>query len=84
MVPPDQLDIKKLKAASAKFLSDANYGAIDIEAVMQEVFGDFGTRSQCSEAQAWSDYWRELALYEESMRGGVVAQLPQVCAPLVL
>jgi hypothetical protein len=59
----EQLD--KLNDAGKAFLEDKAFGAIEIEEVMDDVFG--GDRTG-TEAIEWKGYWKELELYKERLR----------------
>ena len=69
-------DYDTLHTASRHFLSDNNFGCPDIEDVMNSVFGSDRTGE---EAVSWVRYWIELNMYEESLRTGVVEDVPMVC-----
>jgi hypothetical protein len=56
----------KLIDATKAFLEDREFGAIEIEEVMDAVFGNNHTGT---EAVEWKGYWKELELYEEKLRG---------------
>jgi hypothetical protein len=58
----EQLD--KLIDAAKAFLEDKGFGAIEIEEVMDDVFGDDCTGT---EAVEWKGYWKELELYKEKL-----------------
>ena len=55
----------KLIDATKAFLKDREFGAIEIEEVMDAVFGNNRTGT---EAVEWKGYWKELELYEEKLR----------------
>ena len=69
-------DYDALHTALHRFLSDDNFGCLDIEDVMNSVFD-----SNCTgeEAVLWARYWVELNMYEESLQTGVVEDVPMVC-----
>jgi hypothetical protein len=55
----------KLVDATKAFLEDKEFGAIEIEELMDDVFGNNRTGT---EAVEWKGYWKELELYEEKLR----------------
>ena len=56
-----------LKNAAQKYLNDPAFGVPEVAELMAEVFGNNPTGT---DALAWSVYWRELNIYEESLRDG--------------
>ena len=68
-------DYDALHTASRCFLSDDNFGCLDIEDVMNSVFGSDHTGE---EAVLWVRYWIELNTYKESLWTGVVEDVPMV------
>ena len=69
-------DYDALHMALHHFLSDNNFGCLDIEDIMNLVFGSNRTGE---EAVSWACYWIELNMYEESLWTGVVEDVPMVC-----
>ena len=59
----DQL--ARLKQASNLFLTQKDYGAVQLEALMDDIFGEYSTRARDPVACQWKDYWWELEIYAE-------------------
>jgi hypothetical protein len=70
---------EKLCKAAHTFLSDFHFGHVEIEAVMEEVFGNYATQQKSVAAVSWATYWRDLSIYDEARREGNQAVLPDVC-----
>ena len=56
--------LNKLNDAAKAFLNDKNFGAMELEEVMDDVFGADRT---VIEAVEWKGYWKQLELYEEKL-----------------
>ena len=69
---------EKLCEAAGSFLSDFHFGHVEIEAVMEKVFGNYATRQKSAAAICWATYWRDLSIYDEARREGIQAVLPDV------
>lgn len=54
-----------LENAQDQFLYDHDYGAVELEEVMFEVFG---TDRSTQDAQKWQQHWTALEVYEEETR----------------
>src|SRR5258705_12350259 len=67
---------EKLCEAAGSFLSDFHFGHVEIEAVMEEIFGTYATRQKSAAAISWATYWRDLSIYDEARREGSQAVLP--------
>ncbi|KAF7975533.1 hypothetical protein HWV62_9361 [Athelia sp. TMB] len=61
-------DLQRLTSASKAFLTQDDFGTVQVEDVMQDVFGDYAARSNSAEAVEWAKYWDTLAGYEETVR----------------
>jgi hypothetical protein len=58
-----------LKAANTRFLTAGDaFGAVEIEHLMQTVFGDYTTRTS-TEAQEWKQHWTLLESWFEEKAG---------------
>src|ERR1700683_189324 len=68
-----------LTDASHRYLTQKDFGVPEVENVMVQIFG---ANRIGGEAKAWTEYWRELNIYEERLRdseGVDVGAPPQVC-----
>ncbi|KAF7982537.1 hypothetical protein HWV62_28166 [Athelia sp. TMB] len=77
--PWDQLDA--LKDASKRFLGEKDFSSVDLEDVMQVIFGDYATRSASAEATEWAQYWDKLAVYEEALQDNQLSAGPPPSFP---
>jgi len=56
--------LNKLNDTAKAFLNDKNFDAMELEEVMDDVFGADQTGIEVIE---WKGYWKELELYEEKL-----------------
>jgi hypothetical protein len=74
--------IHALENAANRYLTEANFGAVEIETVMSKVFCD---NPNGTEALAWAGFWTRLNIYEEKISAGEDAgEAPKVSPPLVV
>jgi hypothetical protein len=62
---------EKLRKAANSFLNDFHFGHVEIEAVMEDVFGDYATQQKSTAAICWASYWKDLSVYDEAKREGM-------------
>lgn len=66
-----------LNQARKQYLSENDYGAVDLEKVMNQVFG---TDRSSWDAEEWRKHWIALEVYEEENRDTLnIRDPPQVC-----
>ena len=56
-----------LVKTSTQFLEEEPFGPVQIEKVMEEVFGAYASRTT-DDANAWQAYWTALQLYQDQTR----------------
>ena len=54
-----------LQEAASCFVTQSDYGAVQLEAVMEKVFGAYTTRQENPIACLWSNYWKTLDVFAE-------------------
>ena len=59
-------DYQMLLEASVSFLERKDFGIVELEEVMDQVFG----QNRGGDAKAWSMHWTQLSLYEEQAQEG--------------
>ncbi|KAJ3913026.1 ribonuclease H-like domain-containing protein [Lentinula edodes] len=70
-------DYKSLKEASESFLKYENFGFVEVDEVMNHVFGS--NRAGNLDAKAWAAYWTQLSLHEEKVRDdGYIGSPPEI------
>lgn len=57
----------QLKNAAHKYLNDPAFGVPEVAELMAEIFGN---NPDGTDNLAWSAYWTQLNIYEESVRDG--------------
>jgi hypothetical protein len=73
--------IQALESAAHRYLTDENFGVVEIDTVMSKVFRD---NPDGAEALAWAAFWTQLNIYEEKVRGGEEAgEAPKVSSDLL-
>ncbi|KAJ6495237.1 hypothetical protein C8R45DRAFT_1094896 [Mycena sanguinolenta] len=65
-LPPEQL--RRLQDAAKAFLEKRDYGCIQVEAVMEDIFGDRAARLANPVGCEWTKYWTALEDYEQRQR----------------
>ncbi len=67
-----------LMDVSHSFLSDPAFSFLEIELVMEEIFGNYAACAANATARSWSTYWDALTLYEEERHDNPAAVPPNV------
>ncbi|KAF7980497.1 hypothetical protein HWV62_37998 [Athelia sp. TMB] len=66
-------DLLVLEDARHQFLSNDDYGAVELEEAMADVFG---TDRSTQDAREWQQHWRDLEIYEEENRSDPGQSVP--------
>ena len=75
-------DIQALENAARRYLTDANFGVVEIATLMSKVFCD---NPNGAEALAWAEFWTQLNIYKEKVSAGEEAgEAPKVSPSLII
>ncbi|KZP25676.1 hypothetical protein FIBSPDRAFT_950096 [Athelia psychrophila] len=61
-------DLITLGDMSKCFLNEHDFGSVEVEDVMQGVFGDYADQCASAEAVEWAQYWNKLIIYDEAVQ----------------
>jgi hypothetical protein len=74
--------IQALENVANQYLTDADFGAVEIEIVMSKVFRD---NPNGTEALVWAEFWTQLNIYKEKVSSGEEAgKAPKVSSLLMI
>ncbi|KAF8182478.1 ribonuclease H-like domain-containing protein [Mycena galopus ATCC 62051] len=77
----------QLQTASETFLMDQDFGQVQVEPILESIFGDYSARLANPIACKWADYWQALAMYceeyQEHLANGLSEGKPVPVKPVM-